>query len=306
MTAHRQPVVFGEVLFDCFPDGEEVLGGAPFNVAWHLQGFGASPLLVTATGDDERAATVAERMAAWGLTDRGVQRRAGETAMVEVQLEHGQASFSIPADQLFDRIDLEPAVRAVTEPVGLLYRGTLAARDRHSRHTVERLADQLAVPVFVDLNLRRPWWSAELIESSVRGASWVKLNQDELVVASGRQITSEDQLVDAAERWRARFELDVVVVTRGELGAVLVAADGQRISVAAPRVDQLVDTVGAGDGFSAVCCLGLVQGWPVGRTLRRAVAFAARLCQMRGATALDAEPYRATLEQWRMEGGGDS
>ena len=36
---HTRPVVFGEVLFDCFPDGSRVLGGAPFNVAWHCQAF---------------------------------------------------------------------------------------------------------------------------------------------------------------------------------------------------------------------------------------------------------------------------
>ena len=35
--------VFGEVLFDVFPDGKQVLGGAPFNVAWHLQAFGIAP-----------------------------------------------------------------------------------------------------------------------------------------------------------------------------------------------------------------------------------------------------------------------
>ena len=45
MTAElpTQPLIFGEVLFDQFEDGSSVLGGAPFNVAWHLQAFGMQP-----------------------------------------------------------------------------------------------------------------------------------------------------------------------------------------------------------------------------------------------------------------------
>ena len=33
------PIIFGEVLFDIFPDGNQVLGWAPFNAAWYLQGL---------------------------------------------------------------------------------------------------------------------------------------------------------------------------------------------------------------------------------------------------------------------------
>jgi len=56
------PLIFGEVLFDCFPDGSAVLGGAPFNVAWHLHGMGLAPLMITAVGDDEHGKLVLEKM----------------------------------------------------------------------------------------------------------------------------------------------------------------------------------------------------------------------------------------------------
>ena len=67
------PLVFGEVLFDHFPDGSRVLGGAPFNVAWHLQGFGLDPLVVTAVGADRTGREAVETMAAWGMSTEGVQ-----------------------------------------------------------------------------------------------------------------------------------------------------------------------------------------------------------------------------------------
>ena len=70
------PVVFGEVLFDCFPDGKTVLGGAPFNVAWHLQGLGLQPLFVSAVGNDAQGEEVRRTMQSWGMATTGLQTRA--------------------------------------------------------------------------------------------------------------------------------------------------------------------------------------------------------------------------------------
>lgn len=60
----------------------------------------------------------------------------------------------------------------------------------------------------------------------------------------------------------------------------------------------MVDTVGAGDGFAAVCILGAVSGWPVARLLTRADAFASAICGIRGAVPDSAEFYRPFLEEW--------
>ena len=68
---HAIPVIFGEVLFDCFPDGNSVLGGAPFNVAWHLQAFGLSPIVISSIGDDELGKKVKSAMLDWNMSARG-------------------------------------------------------------------------------------------------------------------------------------------------------------------------------------------------------------------------------------------
>ena len=69
-----RPVVFGEVLWDCFDDGTEVLGGAPFNVAWNLRGFGLDPLFVSRIGHDERGEKILDAMHRWGMDAAGVER----------------------------------------------------------------------------------------------------------------------------------------------------------------------------------------------------------------------------------------
>lgn len=68
-----QPCIFGEVLFDQFPDGRRVLGGAPFNVAWHLQAFGEAPIFISRVGRDEDGASILGGMQKWGMDVVGMQ-----------------------------------------------------------------------------------------------------------------------------------------------------------------------------------------------------------------------------------------
>jgi fructokinase len=68
-----RPVVLGEALFDCFAEGSQVLRGAPFNVAWHLQAFGEAPLLVSRVGNDEPGRRIIATMDRLGMSADGLQ-----------------------------------------------------------------------------------------------------------------------------------------------------------------------------------------------------------------------------------------
>jgi fructokinase len=61
---YSTPLIFGETLFDCFADGE-VAGGAPFNVAWHLQGLDCPPLLLSRVGSDRRGRELRRLIDGW-------------------------------------------------------------------------------------------------------------------------------------------------------------------------------------------------------------------------------------------------
>ncbi|HRV09486.1 MAG TPA: PfkB family carbohydrate kinase, partial [Acidobacteriota bacterium] len=96
MTRRGRPVVFGEVVFDLFPDGSEVLGGAPFNVAWHLKGLGERPLMITRIGDDQRGRAILDRMLSAGLDVAGVQMdEEHPTGTVRVLLDSAGPRFQI-------------------------------------------------------------------------------------------------------------------------------------------------------------------------------------------------------------------
>ncbi len=293
---HGRPVIFGEVLFDIFPDGREVLGGAPFNVARHLQGFGCEPLFVSRVGDDERGQQVREAMREWGMDLAGLQLdQAHPTGTVQIAMRGYSHTFDILPDQAYDYIEAEAALPLLQQGhFDLLYFGSLIERSPISRATLEQMRAQ-RLPQFVDINLRAPWWQRERINELMHGVDWLKLNNEEL-----RELGYGGDTADAAATLFAEYSFNNLVVTRGERGAMIVSEDG--ITKGAPvAVEKMVDTVGAGDAFSAVCILGLLRGWEWTRTLQHALGFAARLCEVRGAVLPDRAWYSSALSGWGKE-----
>src|SRR6056297_3660835 len=124
----RTPVIFGEVLFDCFPDGRKVLGGAPFNVAWNLRGLGFTPFFVSAVGDDDLGRQVRRSMDRWGMAPGGVTMLSDyPTGQVAVTLSDGQPSYEIKTDQAYDHAP-PPELAPLAVRPGLLYHGSLIDR----------------------------------------------------------------------------------------------------------------------------------------------------------------------------------
>mgnify|MGYP005750303665 CR=1 FL=1 len=297
-AGQRRPLIYGEVLFDAFSDGQEVMGGAPFNVAWHLHGFGAAPLFISRVGRDRPGEVVLDSMRDWGMTTAGVQIDAGApTGRVEIALHDGGHSFDILPDRAYDRIDVHDALAAArSASPALLYCGSLITRAPESRASLAELRAALGAPLFVDINLRAPWWDAARVEELMHAAHWLKLNDEELSTLRG---SADPATVEAqAARLRDEHGLEWVILTRGADGASCIGTEIHRGR--APRVDGFVDSVGAGDAFSAVTILGLLRGWDMALTLERALGFAARICQQRGALQADRDLYAGLRKDWNV------
>lgn len=283
--------IFGEVLFDRFPDGRRVLGGAPFNVAWNLRALGADPLLISRVGTDADGLSVRSAMKVWGLDESGLQNGPGEhTGQVRVRIEGGEPRYDIVHPVAWDAIARpDPLPRCE-----LLYHGSLATRSTPSRETLQALRAAEPATVFVDVNLREPWWEKGGISKLLRGAHWAKFNEEELArLAPGRG--------DLEVRARATIErhgLNALLLTAGADGARLFTASGERYETRPARAVELVDTVGAGDAFSAVTILGILRGWPMQTCLDRAQELASALVGQRGATVHDPGFYTAFANAW--------
>lgn len=298
IAAGHVVLLFGEVLIDRFPD-REVLGGAPFNVARHLQAFGCAPVLITRVGRDDAGARILQVLESSGLPMHGVQLDSTHpTGVVEVHFTSEGHRFDILPDQAYDyihpRLSRMTALAANPE---LVYFGTLAQRStshRALRHTLRAAGGRR----FFDVNLRNPWVSAERVHWSLEHADIVKANDTELERLTQLLDLEATSAEAQAKVLAQRYQLDGLLITCGAAGAWWLDGAGQRIAMASDPLVNVRDTVGAGDAFSAVFMLGLLHDWTAAVALQRAHHFAGAICQIRGAIPEHKDFYKPFLEEW--------
>jgi fructokinase len=294
---HRcSPLIFGEVLFDCFPDGREQLGGAPFNVAWNLQALGMFPVLVSRIGDDQLGRQIQKKMTSWDMTVNYLQIDPFyPTGKVQIELSNGEPKFTIFPDQAYDFIT-RPNPKMPYVP-SFLYHGSLTLRKDVSRTTLSFLKQDYRCPVFVDVNLRSPWWDAEHVLDFIADATWLKLNEVEL----DSLFPGQENLEQRCRQLLDRFNLQAVFVTLGKRGAVALHRNALFCSVKPKGNISIMDTVGAGDAFSSVLLLGLMNDWSLHITMQRAQEFASAVVGQRGAISQDNEFYQTFRNKWKLQ-----
>jgi fructokinase len=289
--------IFGEVLFDVFPDGQQVLGGAPFNVAWHAQAFGLSPHFISRVGNDAAGERVIAAMHNWGMRLGGLQQdNEHPTGKVRVSLAADkEPAYDIVPNCAYDFIDAAASSESVA--CELLYHGTLALRNVVSRRAVEALKLRGVGGTFVDVNLRPPWWDRDAVVAKLAGVRWTKLNSHEL----GLLVPDAAGLEGGVELFMQRYAPELLIVTLGDAGALAVTSAGETARAEPDRQHPVVDTVGAGDAFTSVVLLGVVRRWPLQLLMQRAQSFASAIVGVRGATVNDMAFYQPFIENWRLQ-----
>lgn len=132
-----------------------------------------------------------------------------------------------------------------------------------------------------DVNLRQRFYNGDTIHASLEIASAVKLNYEELpTVARLCDIdgATPRQLLRALVR---RYDLRLAALTCGAEGALLMAGDEESTCPAVPA--NVVDTVGAGDAFTATVVADFLRGMPLADVNRHANRVASYVCSQPGA-----------------------
>lgn len=274
----------GEVLWDLLLTGTQ-LGGAPSNFAYHAHALGAQAHVITRVGNDDYGREVIRRFDTMGLPADTVQvDKTAPTGTARVELSgNGLAHFTIAENVAWDRIALSPEAIAVAATADAICFGSLAQRREVSRNTIQELvtaAPANALRVF-DINLRQQFYSQKPIESSLRLANVLKLNDDELPILADMFAlagSTRQQIEQLAEQ----FSLRVVALTRGANGSLLY--ESGRWSDCGSRPVKVVDTVGAGDSFTAALVLGLLQHMDLEEINSIANEVARYVCSQAGAT----------------------
>lgn len=280
-------VSVGEILWDLLGEGE-FLGGAPLNFSICSQRLGNDVALVSVVGDDRRGAMALRSIQAHGLATEFIQTIAGQptgTATSDID-ESGSANFNIQRPVAYDFLD--PGESALQQLAAMrpdwIYFGTLAQTSAGNEALLRRLiAAAPGARCFYDMNLREGQWSAPLVERLSAFASILKLNESEAEILFGISHGAEKfSLERFCESWSRTHELRTICVTLGERGCAVWSGGAlQHFPGVAVRV---VDTVGAGDAFSAAFLHGFDRGWPLERTAAFANSLGALVAGRAGAT----------------------
>ncbi len=287
-------LIFGEVLYDSFPEGSVVLGGAPFNVAWHLNSFSQSTYFISSVGNDPLGKDVLDTMKSKEMSTKGVSiSDTYPTGKVSVKFENNEPSYTIKPDQAYDHIET-PEINISEESI--LYHGSLALRGDKSFRTLKEMREK-AGSVFIDLNIRYPWFNLSLAEEILKDIDWLKINHEEYDILMGKKLKNEDEILEISRIFMLKSGIKNMIITYGNRGARFINNE-KEFTVEAYKTDAFVDSVGAGDCFSAVTILGIKNDWAPEAIMKRASKAAALLCVKRGATVDDDAFYTKLLEEW--------
>jgi len=289
MKVHRITAI-GEILFDIYPEKKR-LGGAPFNFLYHIWKITGVANFISGIGNDENGKEILGYLNSAGFNTKYILiDKEHPTGTVQVKLlEDKTPQFIMSSDNSGDFIKLNDSIeQLVRNETDLLYFGTFSQRKETTRSTINSLLGK-RIKYFCDLNLRHDFFTREVIETALIASNVVKVNQDELNIISKEIYEPGLELNILAHKIIQDFAINLLCVTRGAEGAMLVTkneADTYKISVANP-----VDTLGAGDAYAAILCLGYLNNLPIKEINLLANRFATDICMVEGALPIDDTIY---------------
>lgn len=274
-TGQKIVVGLGELLWDLLPEGAR-LGGAPANFAVMAGRLGNRAVVASRVGADALGRQAREELGELPADGGFVQCDTEyATGTVTVRLEAGEPEYTIHEPVAWDRLTMTPEWRELARNADAVCFGTLAQRAAESQATILQFLDETrreCVRVF-DVNLRAPYWSAEILRGGLGRATILKLNGGELrhvLMGTGAcpyplETADEkemlDEMVRGARRLMDRYPVELVCITLGGKGSLLVTRrqHHRHPGLAA----QVKDTVGAGDAFTAALTHYYLEGAPL-------------------------------------------
>lgn len=281
MNTQKKVIVgIGEILWDMLPTGK-ALGGAPANFAYHAKRLGEDGWTVSAIGNDALGREIMEIVMEKGLRNL-ISVTSRPTGTVQVSLDaKGVPSYTIMEDVAWDNIPFTPQMAALASRADAVCFGSLVQRG-NSRDSVLRFLRAMrpeALRVF-DINLRQHYYSKEVIDESLQLSDILKINDEEIrIVAELFGLGGDDTA--ACRALIERYGLKLVILTRGADGSEVITAD-EAIPQAVGQV-EVVDTVGAGDSFTAAFVVAYLRGDSLADAQRLANETAAYVCSCKGA-----------------------
>lgn len=295
-------ISIGEILFDIFP-GYKRMGGAPFNFAFHIKQLGFPTRFISRIGNDTEGEIISEKLQQYGFELDCLQTdETFPTGKVLVSIdENGTPDFTILPNTAYDNLEFNDSIKTMLdETVDLIYIGSLIQRSDNGFATIQHIIKQKQpyTKLLYDVNLRPQCYKKTIIIESLKHTDVLKVNDDELHTIKdmlGFEKTNEEFV----EFLFNQFSIEMIALTRGAQGSELFTKN-QHAVYRSYGLANIIDTVGAGDGFAAILAIGYLRKWHPDKILSIATAFASQICKIEGAIPLDVnfyEKFKGIIEQ---------
>jgi len=278
-----QIVAIGEVLWDLLPTGKKV-GGAPGNFAYHARQLGADAQMISRVGNDDLGHELLDFYRSRGLpVDFIAMDEKYPTGAVDVVVDsNGQPHYTFRDDVAWDHLVADEKSLTLCRNADAICYGTLAGRGTASREPLRQMilaAPKNAIRIF-DVNLRAPHYKQENVLELLELANILKLNNDEIRVIARMLGNDATDVHDLAAWLRQKYDYKLLILTCGENGGILMTE--KETSVYRSDPVNVVDTVGAGDAFTAAALIGYLNGEPLETINKTAADLAAYVCTQQG------------------------
>jgi len=277
---------FGEILWDIFKE-EKHIGGAPLNFAAFVSLLGGEGYIASAVGDDMLGKETLNEIESLGTKKDFIsvlpQKPTG-TCFVTFN-EKGVPQYKISEDVAYDYIKVpENKIK-----FDALYFGSMALRSENNKKVItEILKDFSFEEIFVDINIRPPFYGEESIVFCLSKATILKVSEEELPVVTKTVFSKMLNIKDSAIEFAKAFKnLRLIIITKGDKGAFCYDTIHRKSYECEAQKIEVVSTVGAGDSFGASFLLHYHKTKDIQKSLTFATKISAEVC-----TSTEAIPQR--------------
>jgi fructokinase len=287
----------GEILFDVYPENKN-LGGAPLNFLYHICKLTGKGNIISRVGFD-----VLGKKSLSFLQDNEIETKFIQTdhlhptGVTTVTLDENKVpSFNIDEERAYDYIEMNEEINElINKETDCLYFGSLAQRSETTRSTIYNLFGR-GIKYFCDLNIRQNFYNKEIIIKSLNAADVLKLNIDELKLINDFLFKDSFDAEIISKKITKKYNVELIAITKGAEGSILFFNDEKDDYAASSST--VVDTLGAGDAFASIICLGYLRNWELSKMNIIANEFANQICQIEGALPGTDEIYEKLKEKF--------